>query len=132
MTPKKTLLLVEDEGLVRHDLKEGLEEAGFDVSDVAQGGKALSELESDPSRFNGLITDINLGKGPDGWEIARRARQLIPTLPVVYMSGHGAVDWASKGVPNSLILGKPFATAQLITAISTLLIEADAHKAQEG
>src|SRR5271154_5285085 len=48
MTPPKTLLLVEDEGLVRHDLKEGLVEAGFDVTDAAQSGKALSELEADP------------------------------------------------------------------------------------
>jgi two-component system, cell cycle response regulator CpdR len=132
MTPTKTLLLVEDEALVRHDLKESLVEAGFDVSDVAQGGKALSELEADPSRFSGLITDIRLGRGPDGWEIARRARELIPNLPVVYISGHGSADWASKGVPNSLTLSKPFATAQLITAISTLLVEADAHKAREG
>jgi DNA-binding response OmpR family regulator len=51
MTPTKTLLLVEDEALVRHDLKEGLVEAGFDVSDVGLGGKALSELEADPSRL---------------------------------------------------------------------------------
>src|SRR3984885_9389547 len=85
MTPTKTLLLVEDEGLVRHDLKEGLVEAGFDVSDVAQGGEALSELEAAPSRFSGLITDISLGRGPDGWEIAPRARDLTPTLPVVYI-----------------------------------------------
>jgi hypothetical protein len=62
MTPTKTLLLVEDEGLVRHDLKEGLVEAGFDVTDVAQGGKALSELEADPSRFSGLVTDLSLGR----------------------------------------------------------------------
>src|ERR1700729_2389167 len=65
MMPTKTLLLVEDEGLVRHDLKEGLVAAGFDVTDVAHGGKALSELEADPSRFCGLITDVSLGKGPD-------------------------------------------------------------------
>jgi DNA-binding response OmpR family regulator len=132
MTPTKTLLLVDDEPLVRHDLKEGLVEAGFDVSDVAAGGKALSEIEADPSRFSGLVTDINLGRGPDGWEIARRARELMPNLPVVYISGHGSADWPSKGVPNSLTLSKPFATAQLITAISTLLVEADAHKAREG
>jgi two-component system cell cycle response regulator CpdR len=132
MTPTKMLLLVEDEALVRHDLKEGLVGAGFDVIDLAQGEKALSEIKADPSRISGLITDINLGRGPDGWEIARRARALIPALPVVYMSGHGAVDWPSKGVPNSLILTKPFATAQLITAISTLLLEADTHKAQGG
>jgi CheY-like chemotaxis protein len=100
MTPTKTLLLVEDEGLVRYDLKEGLVAAGFDVTDVAHGAKALSELEADPSRFLGLITDINLGRGPDGWEIARRGRELVPDLPVVYISGHGSADRPSKGVPK--------------------------------
>src|ERR1700720_3856756 len=104
MTPTKTLLLVEDEGLVRHDLKEGLVEAGFDISDVSQGGKALSELEADPSRFCGLITDTNLGRKPDGWATARPVPELIPNLPVVYISGHGSADWPSKGVPNSLII----------------------------
>ena len=98
---------------------------------MAQGGKALSELEADP-RFSGLITDINLGRGPDGWEIARCARELLPNLPVIYISGHGSAEWPSKGVPNGLTISKPFATAQLITAISTLLVEADAHKAREG
>jgi DNA-binding response OmpR family regulator len=76
VTPTKTLLLVEDEALVRHDLKEGLVEAGFDVMDVRQGGEAMSELEADSSRFGGLITDIRLGRGPDGSEITRRDRAL--------------------------------------------------------
>jgi two-component system cell cycle response regulator CpdR len=132
MTPMKILLLVEDEALIRHDLKEALVEAGFDVTEAASGGRALSEFEANASRIRGLITDINLGKGPDGWEIARRGRELIPDLPVVYLSGHGSIDWPSKGVPNSLIVSKPFAAAQLITAISTLLVEADAHRARDG
>jgi CheY-like chemotaxis protein len=100
MTPTNTLLLVDDEPLIRHDLKEGLVEAGFDVSDVAAGGKALSELESHPSRFSGLVTDINLGRGPDGWEIARRARELIPNLPVVYISGDGSAGLALERCPQ--------------------------------
>src|SRR3954463_9444432 len=133
MTPAKTLLLVEDEGLVRLDLKEGLVEAGFDVTDIAHSGKALSALEDDPGRFSGLITDITLGREKEaGWEVARRARELIPNLPVIYISGHGSADWPSKGVPNSLILNKPFASAQIITAISTLLVESDAHRARDG
>jgi DNA-binding response OmpR family regulator len=132
MMSTKIILLVEDEALIRHTLKENLVEAGFDVIEARNGGEALSEFEADASRIRGLITDINLGKEPDGWEIARRGRELIPDLPVVYISGHGSADWPSKGVPKSLIVSKPFATAQLITAISTLLVEADAHRIQDG
>jgi DNA-binding response OmpR family regulator len=132
MNSPKVLLLVEDEALVRHELKEALVEAGFDVTEAASGGKALREFEASASRIRGLITDINLGKAPEGWEIARRGRELIPDLPVVYISGHGSADWPSKGVPNSVVVSKPFATAQLITAISTLLVEADTHRAQNG
>ena len=132
MTQALTLLLVEDEALIRLGLKETLVEGGFDVVEAADAEKALSEFESDASRFRGLITDIELGAGPDGWEIARRGRELIPNLPVVYISGHGAPDWPSKGVPNSLIVNKPFAPAQIITAISTLLVEADSRRASAG
>ena len=57
----------------------------------------------------------------DGWEVAKRAREIDPEFPVVYMSGAHAEDWASKGVPNSIMLAKPFAPAQLVTAVSQLL-----------
>jgi CheY-like chemotaxis protein len=57
----------------------------------------------------------------DGWDVARRAREMEPEFPVVYMTGDSADDWASKGVPKSILLNKPFAPAQLITAISQLL-----------
>jgi hypothetical protein len=101
-------------------------------ADVAQGGKALSELEADPSRFSGLITDVSLGRGPDGWEIGPPRARTHPEPAGDLYHGHGSAEWPSKGVPNSLTISKPFATAQLITAISTLLVEADAHKAREG
>jgi hypothetical protein len=42
----------------------------------------------------------------DGWEIAQYAREIDPEFPVVYMSGAAAADWASKGVPNSIMLSK--------------------------
>lgn len=56
-----------------------------------------------------------------GWEFAQRAREINPEFPVVYISGASGGDWASKGVPNSIMLQKPFAPAQLITAVSQLL-----------
>ena len=42
-------------------------------------------------------------------------------MPVIYMTGTQGEDWASKGVPNSVLLAKPFAPAQLVTALSNLL-----------
>jgi DNA-binding response OmpR family regulator len=57
----------------------------------------------------------------DGWEVARRAREISPAFPIVYMSGASAGDWTSKGVPHSIMLAKPFAPAQLVTAVAQLL-----------
>jgi CheY-like chemotaxis protein len=67
------------------------------------------------------VTDINLKGKMDGWEVAQNAREIEPDFPVVYMSGAAAADWTSKGVPHSITLRKPFAPAQLLTAISNLL-----------
>ena len=52
---------------------------------------------------------------------AKQARELDPNFPVVYMTGAAADQWPVHGVPNSVLLTKPFAPAQLVTAISNLL-----------
>jgi hypothetical protein len=48
----------------------------------------------------------------------------VSGLPVVYMSGDSAHEWSANGVPESVILQKPFVLVQLITAITTLLNQA--------
>jgi DNA-binding response OmpR family regulator len=127
MTSTTALFLVEDDALIRELLEASLTEAGFEVVEVSCGTKALAHFEADAARFRAVITDIRLGVGPDGWAVARRARELVPTMPVVYMSGDSSHEWSSKGVPNSLMVAKPFAPAQIITAVSTLLNAADTH-----
>jgi DNA-binding response OmpR family regulator len=57
----------------------------------------------------------------DGWEVARRAREIDLEFPVVYMTAANAHEWSSLGVPNRILLSKPFAPAQVIIAISYLL-----------
>ncbi len=57
----------------------------------------------------------------EGFGMGGYAREIEPDFPVVYMSGAAAADWRSKGVPHSIMLAKPFAPAQLLTAISNLL-----------
>jgi two-component system, OmpR family, response regulator len=119
---KPLLLLVEDEALLVAPLEAELTEAGFEVVVALNGSKGIAELEVDPTRFSGPITDIRL-PAVDGWTIATRARELMPTIPVVYMSGDSAADWAAYGVPDSIMLSKPIAAAQLIAAVAKLINE---------
>jgi DNA-binding response OmpR family regulator len=44
-----------------------------------------------------------------------------PELPVIYLTASDSHDWASLGVPNSVLIAKPFAPAQVLTAVSQLL-----------
>jgi DNA-binding response OmpR family regulator len=53
-------------------------------------------------------------------------------MPIIYMSGESAEDWAAKGVPGSMMIAKPFAPAQLVTAISNVINEADMHLRPSG
>jgi DNA-binding response OmpR family regulator len=120
-----TLLLVEDETSIRDLLYYSLTDDGFEVIDAGNGVHALVEIETDAARFRAIIADIRLGDGPDGWAVAQRARELIYNMPIIYMSGDSSHEWSSKGVPNSVMLAKPFVPAQLITALAILLNKAD-------
>jgi hypothetical protein len=53
--------------------------------------------------------------------VARHAREINATLPVTYMTGASAHDWASQGVPNSQLMPKPFAVAQEVIAVTQLI-----------
>lgn len=127
MTNAVLLLLVEDEPLILMASHDALQAGGYSVLTADSGPEAMSLVESRIEDISGLITDVRLGAGPDGWEIARHARELSPGLPVVYTTADSAHDWTAYGVPNSLVVQKPYAPAQLLTAISTLLTQADTN-----
>jgi CheY-like chemotaxis protein len=102
--------------------EQALVDGGFTVAQASTTAEALAMLEAPGAAYRALVTDINLEAGQNtGWEIAKRAREINPDLPIVYMTGKSGHEWASLGVPNSLMLAKPFAPAQLITAVSQLI-----------
>jgi len=116
------ILVVEDDQSIQSIVEESLTEGGFGTAMAPSGEAAVSLLNAGDGKYRALVTDINLGRDKmDGWEVARHAREINPEFPVVYMSGDSASNWASKGVPNSIMLEKPFAPAQLVTAVSQLL-----------
>lgn len=131
MSAVPPILVVEDEAFIRMDLVAILCAGGFTIEESSDGAAAIAQIDA-VLHLQGLITDIRLGSGPDGWAVARHARQKFPNLAVVYVTGDSASDWNAEGVPNSLILQKPYAEAQLMTAIASLLIEAAPQRAHEN
>jgi CheY-like chemotaxis protein len=117
------ILVVEDDRLIQDVVEDCLSDGGFDVVTASTGKDAIELLDTAEGKYRGaLVTDIDLPPGEiDGWHVARHVREIDPHFPVVYMSGNEADDWASKGVPSSIMLAKPFAPAQLVTAVSQLL-----------
>jgi DNA-binding response OmpR family regulator len=115
------ILVIEDDESIQTIAEDALTEAGFEPAITPSGEEALTLLMGMKGKFRALVTDISLRGKMDGWEVARRTREIDPEFPIVYISGIGAADWPSKGVPNSVMLAKPFAPAQLVTAVSNLL-----------
>jgi DNA-binding response OmpR family regulator len=109
-----TILVVEDDLLIQSVVEETLKDGGFEIDIVSSAKRAIEKLDGAGGKYRALVTDINLGREKsDGWEIGRHAREIDPEFCVIYMSGESAEEWASNGVPNSIMLSKPFAPAQL-------------------
>jgi DNA-binding response OmpR family regulator len=117
------VLVVEDEPVLQDIVHEALSHGGFASEMAASGETAVTLLQNNRGKYRALITDIHLAGKPIGWDVAKRARELSREIAVVYMSGAGADKWRSHGVPKSLLLNKPFASAQVATAVSQLLNE---------
>lgn len=115
------ILVVEDEYPLQAVVEEALIEAGFATDILSSAEEALTLFKSGVKEYRALVADANLMGSLSGWDLARQVRAREPTFPVIYMTGAAADDWASQGVPNSILLQKPFAPAQLVTAISQLL-----------
>lgn len=80
------ILVVEDDQLIQAMVEDALSEGGFEPV-LAQTGEEAIELLLGAAKYAALITDINLPGDIDGWEVAKRAREAQPQMPVVYMTG---------------------------------------------
>ena len=120
MQRSRSLLIVEDDQLIAFSLAEALEECGYIVSLCGTGFDALNYIEMEDG-IAAVVTDIQLGDGPDGWEVARRARECFPRAPIVYISGTAAGDYGEEAVSNSVMLKKPFPLRELVSTVSAML-----------
>jgi DNA-binding response OmpR family regulator len=115
------ILIIEDDQAIQSIIEEALTEGGFEPAIAASGEEAVTLLKGNKGKYRALVTDISLLGRMDGWAVAKQAREIDPAFPVIYITAASAGQWAANGVPNSILLTKPFAPAQLVTAVSQLL-----------
>ncbi|MFC3069348.1 response regulator transcription factor [Phenylobacterium soli] len=121
MPTSTIVLIVEDEILIQDLLESAFTDEGFEVYVLSSGAEAMAYLDGCANFPRGLVTDINLGAAPDGWQIGRRVRELSPTTPVIYMSGDSGHEWGLHGVAESLMVQKPFQPTQVVSAMRAML-----------
>jgi two-component system, OmpR family, response regulator len=114
------VLVVEDECLIRMLVCNLLEEAGYICLEAANAMEALALLDSKRCRPALLVTDFNLGHGPDGQALAREAVSRIPGLPVVFMTGNPESfdDYPFRA--DERLVAKPFASGDLLELAAAL------------
>jgi len=115
------VLLVEDETLIAELMTEVLTEHGFEVHAALDAAQALDHLAADQN-VDVLFTDVNLGDGMDGAELAQRARELRPDLPIVYASGRHTAGTIAPLVSRSLFLNKPYHPEDVCALIDRLAV----------
>jgi len=125
MTVEGYVVIVDDEPLVREASARALAGAGIEMRAVADAARALAIIEELGDRVAILVTDVVM---PDvgGRELAIRARQLTPGLPVLYITGYTDDAVLRRGVETERVelLRKPYSPQLLIEVIRRTIAKA--------
>jgi CheY-like chemotaxis protein len=113
------VLFVDDEVLISMVMSDALEGAGYDVECAASADEAEAMMRR--RCFAALITDIDLGGGPDGFELARHARVEKADLAVIYISGRAGQRFDTEKVSGSRFIPKPFVAGDLIRTLPEVM-----------
>lgn len=122
----ETVLLVEDEPAVRHISAAFLHSLGYRVHAFGSAEEALRQLQLDDT-ISLLFSDVMLGNGMDGKELARAARTLRPDLAVLLTSGYedSLARWEQVDADRFELLRKPYRREQLAAAVRRSLAPSD-------
>jgi two-component system cell cycle sensor histidine kinase/response regulator CckA len=128
----ETILIVEDEELVRSLASRSLREHGYNVIEARHGVDALGQLEA-RADVDLVISDVVMPE-MGGRELGRRLGTLRPSLPVLYISGYTGEDVTQRGLlePGAPFQQKPFAPEELARKVREMLDAARLRTAAHG
>ncbi len=112
-----TILVVEDDAIVRMLIVDVLEELEFKVLEADGSEQALVTLKDVNQHIDLMMTDVGLPV-MDGRELANQARALRPALPILFASGYAENIEVPQGMH---LIGKPFSIDQLRDKVKGIL-----------
>ena len=112
-----TILVVEDDAIVRMLIVDVLEELEFNVLEADGSEQALEKLKDLNQHIDLMMTDVGL-PNMDGRELANEARVLRPALPILFASGYAETIEVPQGLH---LIGKPFSIDELRDKVNGIL-----------
>lgn len=114
-----SVLVVEDEPLIRIDLTDYLTDCGFSVVEAGSADEAVEILESH-SDIGIVVTDVDMPGSMDGLALARAVSERWPPVRIIVVSGHRVVEITD--IPDgSVFFAKPYSQPQLVSSMRELL-----------
>ncbi|MBD8095001.1 response regulator [Pseudomonas fluorescens] len=112
-----TILVVEDDAIVRMLIVDVLEELEFSVLEAADAEEALEIVKNTTQHIDLMMTDVGL-PDMDGKQLATKVREVRPSLPILFASGYAdSID-----VPAGMqVIAKPFSIDQLRDKVKSML-----------
>ncbi|MDY7066652.1 Sensor kinase CckA [Pseudomonas extremaustralis] len=117
MAITSTILVVEDDAIVRMLIVDVLEELEFSVIEAADADEALTAVKNTDQVIDLMMTDVGL-PGMDGKQLATQVRELRPTMPILFASGYAeGFDFPA----GTQVIAKPFSIDQLRDKVKSML-----------
>jgi two-component system, response regulator PdtaR len=118
-TNRKTILVVEDEVIIRFDIGDYLRTHGYEVIEANSAAEAIQVLRNSSFEVSAVFTDVRMPGTIDGIDLARYVQTHHPDIPVLVTSGHISPD----DLPPEFgpLITKPYSRAEVLKAIEERL-----------
>ena len=119
--PLVRILVIDDEPIIRLDARAILEDAGYVVVEAPSADEAL-RLLADPTKFEAILTDIDMPGSIDGLALARSVDGQMPEIAIVIMSGK-QLPRREELPLKAAFVAKPFSRSVLLQRVAEALVE---------
>jgi len=119
----ETVLIVEDEEMLRELAREILKDSGYQILEATSGREALDVWHRYSGKIDLLLTDMVMPEGVSGVELAERLVKEMPQLKVIFMSGYTSDDVSAEMLQrtNASFIQKPYGHAELTKVVRDCL-----------